>query len=37
VTRRRRAPAWCWYGLAGAALAAVAILDATGVLGRLGP
>jgi hypothetical protein len=34
---RRRDPAWFWYSLAVAALALLAILDATGVLDRLGP
>ena len=34
---RRRDPAWLWYALAVAALVAVPILDATGVLDRLGP
>jgi len=34
---RRRDPAWLWYALAAAALVALLILDATGVLDRLGP
>ena len=34
---RRRDPAWLWYALAVAALLAVALLDATGVLDRIGP
>jgi hypothetical protein len=34
---RRRDPAWFWYALAVGALALVAILDAAGVLDRLGP
>ena len=34
---RRRDPAWVWYALAVAALAAVALLDAAGVLDRIGP
>ena len=34
---RRRDPAWLWYGLAVAALVVVAVLDATGVLDRIGP
>jgi hypothetical protein len=34
---RRRDPAWLWYGLAVAAIAALLALDAAGVLGRLGP
>lgn len=33
----RRDPAWRWYGLAAAALAALAALELTGVLDRLGP
>lgn len=35
--RRRTDPAWAWYALAGAALAALAALHVTGVLDRLGP
>jgi hypothetical protein len=34
---RRRDPAWFWYALAIGALVLVAILDASGVLDRLGP
>ena len=34
---RGRDPAWLWYALAVAALVAIALLDATGVLDRLGP
>jgi hypothetical protein len=34
---RRRDAAWVWYGLAAAALVALALLDLIGVLGRLGP
>jgi hypothetical protein len=34
---RRRDPAWFWYGLAAAALIALLVLDAAGILDRLGP
>jgi len=34
---RRRDPAWFWYAIAAGALVVLAILDATGVLDRLGP
>jgi hypothetical protein len=34
---RRRDPAWLWYGLAAAVLVALLVLDATGILDRLGP
>jgi hypothetical protein len=37
VSRRRRDPAWLWYGLAAVALLALLLLDVTGVLGGLGP
>ena len=37
MSRRRRDPAWLWYGLAAAALLALLLLDLTGVLGGLGP
>jgi hypothetical protein len=37
VSRRRRDPAWLWYGLAVAALLVLLLLDLTGVLGGLGP
>jgi hypothetical protein len=33
----RRDPAWLWYALAVAAIAALLALDAAGVLDRLGP
>lgn len=34
---RRRDSAWVWYGLAAAVLAALAIVQALGVLEGLGP
>lgn len=37
MTRGRRDPIWLWYAVAGGVLALLGILDAAGVLGRLGP
>ena len=37
ASTRPRDPAWVWYALAVAALVLVVVLDATGVLNRLGP
>jgi hypothetical protein len=37
MTRRRRDPAWAWYGIAAALLVALLILELTGALESLGP
>ncbi len=37
MSRPRRDSAWLWYGLAGAVLLALLVLDLTGALGSLGP
>jgi hypothetical protein len=37
VTRRRRDPAWLWYGIAAGVLLVLLILDLTGALESLGP